>query len=60
LFRAFVFKGRSSDHEEVGNTMENDTYEDIDTVRQDSDYVIPAHERRESYVDLKMGKNLPD
>jgi hypothetical protein len=60
MISSFVFKGRTSDHEEVGNAMENDTYEDIDTVKQDSDYVIAAHERRESYVDLKMGKNLPD
>ena len=60
MISSFVFKGRTSDHEEVGNTTENDTYENMDIVKQDSDYVIPAHERRESYVDMKMGKNLPD
>ena len=40
--------------------MENDTSENIDTVKQDSDYVTPAHERRESYEYMNMGKNLPD
>ena len=59
MISSFVFKGRTSDHEEVGNTMENDTYENMDTVTQDSDYVIPAHERRESYEDIEMGGNLP-
>ena len=32
------------------NTMENDTYQKL--VKQDSDCVIPAHERRESYEDI--------
>ena len=32
------------------NTTENGTYEKL--VKQDSDYVIPAHERRESYEDI--------
>ncbi|CAB4032661.1 Hypothetical predicted protein, partial [Paramuricea clavata] len=53
-------EGRTSDHEEVGNTMENDTYENMDIVTQDSDYVIPVDERGESYEDMNMGKNLPD
>ena len=60
MISSFVFKGRTSDHEEVGNTMENDTYENMDIVKQDSDYGIPAHERRESYEYTNMGKNLPD
>jgi hypothetical protein len=34
------------------------TYQKL--VKRDSDYVIPAHERRESYEDIKMGRNLPD
>ena len=33
------------------------TYQKL--VKRDSDYVIPAHERRESYEDMKMGRNLP-
>ena len=32
------------------NTTENGTYQKL--VKQDSDYVIPAHERRESYEDI--------
>jgi hypothetical protein len=32
------------------NATENDTYQKL--VKQDSDYVIPAHERRESYEDI--------
>jgi hypothetical protein len=48
IISSFVFKGRTSDHEEVGNTMENDTSENIDKVEQDSDYVIPQLTREES------------
>ncbi|CAB3990324.1 Hypothetical predicted protein [Paramuricea clavata] len=40
------------------NTTEDGTYQKL--VKQDSDYVIPAHERRESYQDIKMGRSLPD
>ena len=40
------------------NTTSDDTYQEL--VNQDSDYVIPAHERRESYEDIKIGRNLPD
>jgi hypothetical protein len=40
------------------NTTSDDTYQEL--VNQDSDYVIPAHERRESYEDIKMGRSLPD
>ena len=40
------------------NTTSDDTYQEL--VNQDSDYVIPAHERRESYQDMKMGRILPD
>jgi hypothetical protein len=40
--------------------MENDTFENIDTVKQASDYVIPVDRRWESYEDMKMGENLPD
>jgi hypothetical protein len=32
------------------NTTEDGTYQKL--VKQDSDYVIPAHERRESYEDI--------
>ena len=40
------------------NTTGDDTYQKL--IKQDSEYVIPAHERRESYQDIKMGRNLPD
>ncbi|CAB3980379.1 MAM domain-containing glycosylphosphatidylinositol anchor 2-like [Paramuricea clavata] len=42
------------------NTTEDGSYQKL--VKQDSDYVIPAHKRRESYEDIcvKMGRNLPD
>jgi hypothetical protein len=40
------------------NITEHGTYQKL--VKQDSDYVIPAHEIRESYQDMKMGRNLPD
>jgi hypothetical protein len=40
------------------NTTEDGTYQKL--VKRDSDYVTPAHERRESYEDMKMGGNLPD
>ncbi|CAB4017111.1 MAM and LDL-receptor class A domain-containing 2-like [Paramuricea clavata] len=40
------------------NTTEDGTYQKL--VKQDSDYVIAAHERRESYQDIKMGENFPD
>jgi hypothetical protein len=40
------------------NTTSDDTYQEL--VKQESDYVIPAHERRESYQDIKMGRSLPD
>jgi hypothetical protein len=33
------------------------TYQKL--VKRDSDYVIPAHKRIESYEDIKMGRNLP-
>jgi hypothetical protein len=36
---------------------EDSTYQKL--VKRDSDYVIPAHERRESYEDIKMERNLP-
>ena len=39
------------------NATDDSTYQKLQ--RQDSDYVIPAHERRESYEDIKMGRNLP-
>jgi hypothetical protein len=39
------------------NVTDDSTYQKLQ--RQDSDYVIPAHERRESYEDIKMGGNLP-
>ena len=38
------------------NTMEDGTYQKL--VKRDSDYVIPA-ERRDTYEDIKMGRNLP-
>ncbi|CAB3996597.1 Hypothetical predicted protein, partial [Paramuricea clavata] len=40
----------TSDYEEVGPS----------NVKEDSDYVIPAHERIESSKDMKMGRNVPD
>ncbi|CAB4038678.1 Hypothetical predicted protein, partial [Paramuricea clavata] len=40
------------------NKTDDGTYQKL--VKRDSDYVIPAHERRESYEDIKMGRNLPD
>jgi hypothetical protein len=40
------------------NTTEDGSYQKLE--KQDSDYVLPAHERRESYEDIKMGRNLPD
>jgi hypothetical protein len=40
------------------NTTSDDTYQKL--VKRDSDDVIPAHERRESYEDIKMGRSLPD
>ncbi len=40
--------------------VECKTYEEPETSPQnDSDYVIPAHERQETYEDIKMGRNLP-
>jgi hypothetical protein len=39
------------------NATDDSTYQKLQ--RQDSDYVIPAHERRESYEDIKIGRNLP-
>ncbi|CAB4016458.1 cGMP-dependent kinase 1-like, partial [Paramuricea clavata] len=39
------------------NTTDDNNYQKLQ--RRDSDYVIPAHERRESYEDIKMGRNLP-
>ncbi len=39
------------------NTADEGLYQKLR--RQDSDYVIPAHERRESYEDIKVGRNLP-
>ncbi|CAB3992974.1 stabilin-2-like isoform X2, partial [Paramuricea clavata] len=38
------------------NTTEDGTYQE--QVKQDSDYVTPAHERRESYENMKMGGNV--
>jgi hypothetical protein len=39
------------------NAADDNTYQKLQ--RRDSDHVIPAHERRESYEDIKMGRNLP-
>ena len=39
------------------NTTEDGTYQKL--VKQNSDYVIPAHERGETCEDIKMGRNLP-
>ena len=39
------------------NTADEGTYQKLR--KQDSDYVIPTHERRESYEDIKIGRNLP-
>ena len=39
------------------NTADEGFYQKLR--KQDSDYVIPAHERRETYEDIKMGRNLP-
>jgi hypothetical protein len=38
-------------------TTGDDTYEKLQ--KRDSDYVIPAHARRDSYEDIKMGRNVP-
>ena len=38
------------------NSADDSTYQKLQ--RRDSD-VIPAHERRESNEDIKMGRNLP-
>ena len=60
-------------YEEPGISSQNLDYAELDRNRRrnsendgeyqklqklDSDYVIPAHERRESYEDMKMGRNL--
>ncbi len=39
------------------NTADEGFYQKLQ--KQDSDYAIPDHERRESYEDIKMGRNLP-
>jgi hypothetical protein len=39
------------------NAADDNAYQKLQ--RRDSDNVIPAHERRESYEDIKMGRNLP-
>ena len=39
------------------NRTDDDTYQEL--VKEDSDYVIPAHERKETYEDIKRGRNLP-
>ncbi|CAB4011475.1 MAM domain-containing glycosylphosphatidylinositol anchor 2-like [Paramuricea clavata] len=39
------------------NTTGDGTYQKL--VKRDSDYVIPAHERKESHEDIKMGSKLP-
>ena len=66
---------RISQYEEPGISSQNLDYTELDRSRRrnsgndgeyqklqklDSDCVIPAHERRESYEDMKTGKNLPD
>jgi hypothetical protein len=38
------------------NAADDNAYQKLQ--RRDSDNVIPAHERRESYEDIKMGRNL--
>ena len=38
------------------NTADEGFYQKLQ--KQDSDYAIPDHERRESYEDIKMGRNL--
>ncbi|CAB4030779.1 Hypothetical predicted protein, partial [Paramuricea clavata] len=41
------------------NAMDDDTYQKL--LKRDSSYVMPAHENiRESYEDIKMGRNVPD
>ncbi|CAB4033159.1 Hypothetical predicted protein, partial [Paramuricea clavata] len=40
------------------NKTDDGTYQKL--VKRDSDYVIPAHERGESYGDIEMERNLPD
>ena len=40
------------------NRTDDGTYQKL--VKRDSDYVIPAHERRQRYESVKMGRNLPD
>ena len=56
--------GQNETCEEPKLSPENPVYTELDAngvhAKQGSDYVIPAHERRESYEDIKIGRNLPD
>jgi hypothetical protein len=66
--------GQNKMYEKPKKSSENPGYAELDKkrlqgrndgtyqklVKRDSDYVIPVHERRESYEDIKMGRNLPD
>ena len=53
-----VYTGLDENRLHGGNTTSDGTYQKL--IKQDSDYVIPAHEIGESYEDIKMGGNLPD
>ncbi len=66
--------GKKEAYEELETSTQNPGYTELNESRhriaadegayqklrkEDSDYVIPAHERREAYEDIKMGRNLP-